>query len=218
VFFCLFSSDIFNKKILDMVHLVKLFVIITISLLVGCNKEKNKDTAFSLKTKPVDSVVLRNILSRLKNCGAYSSDSEFRSTTANNDSIAQIIAPLIDNGRELKGELLSLISNSPDWQTLEQNTKDTIINLTDEQLAHLSLAFSASHYSRQPGVIGSAIHDCVGVALGIAGLQSVFATLATTPSVSSAIGVLRWIGRRFASYAAAVWMIWDFWDCMSHFN
>lgn len=194
--------------------LILLFICISI-IFLSCEKETKKDVSFTLKTKPISSVVLKNIFVQLKNSDVYSTNLESRLTNLNNDSLVQIMAPLIENGRQLQAELVSFVSSSTDWNVLAQTTKDSIINMKDEQLAELSLAFFASQYSRQPSNWTNIIHNCVGVALGIAGLQAAFASLSTTPSISSAINILRWYGRRLVGYAAIVWMIWDFWDCMS---
>jgi hypothetical protein len=184
-------------------------------LLLGCKKETKEDIDFAFKTKPISSAVLKNVFIQLKNYGVYSTNLESRLINLNNDSLAQIMSPVIENGRQLHAELLSFVSNSADWYALAETTKDTIINMKDEQLAELSLAFFASQYSRQQSNWTTIIHNCVGVALGIAGLQAAFASLSTTPSISSAINILRWYGRRLVGYAAIAWMIWDFWDCMS---
>jgi threonine/homoserine/homoserine lactone efflux protein len=63
-----------------------------------------------------------------------------------------------------------------------------------------------------------AIHDCVGLALGVAGISSLIRNIATGPTIGSAIGILKWVGKRYLSYIGIAWMVWDFTSCMGHFD
>ena len=58
------------------------------------------------------------------------------------------------------------------------------------------------------------VHDCIGVALGIAGIKSAITGIFT---VEKGISLLRIMGRRYLSYIGIAWMIWDFSDCVSDF-
>jgi hypothetical protein len=200
-----------------MKYFIASFAVLFGLVLVSCNKETQKEVQYKLKTKPLDSVVLKSVLTQLKGSGIYASNTYSRTSNTNNADIAQIIEPLVENGRELQTELISFVSTSNDWDLLPQNAKDSITNMTDEQLADLSLAYAGTEQARLASDLSGAIHDCVGVALGLAGIKGLMTSLVTAPTVSTAIGILKWFGKRYLSYIGVAWMVWDFMDCMSHF-
>jgi hypothetical protein len=197
-----------------------LFIVCLLFSGISCKKTETSPSKIVLKTKPLDVAQLKSISNVLKSKEATISQNNNsernvrRLTKLDDQELHSIIEPLVINGRELQTELLTIISNSTEWQQLPESQQLEIINLSDEQLADLALTYGAVTY----GSVGDAIKDCVSTALGIRGIQHLAKSLVTGPSVSTAIGILKWIGGRYLSYIGVAWMIWDFVDCMSHFG
>jgi hypothetical protein len=197
-----------------------LLSVLTISILfVACQKSSIEESKFQLKTKPLSYETLSNISQKLKNRGFVNiqnsnvEKNSFKTESNSNTEIIEIIQPLIDNGRDLQIELIGFIESSNEWQSMSLIERNEITQMSDEQLADLSLLYSGL----QTNSISDAIKDCVSTALGISGLGNLAKSMFTAPTVSSAIGILKWVGKRYLSYIGVAWMIWDFTDCMSHF-
>ena len=116
----------------------------------------------------------------------------------------------------------------PEWDQLSDEDRNLILNINnDEQFTDLAIIFAYPEYNmqiqnlgtgNQPIAnkvdLGAAVHDCIGVALGIYGIKSLFTGIFT---VEKGISLLRILGRRYLSYIGIAWMIWDFTDCISDF-
>ncbi|MBS1755004.1 MAG: hypothetical protein JST34_13255 [Bacteroidetes bacterium] len=136
--------------------------------------------------------------------------------------IEQVLTPLIENGKILHNELVSNVTESKEWNSLPDEERNLILNVTNEQLSQLSFIYTISNpdieqQALKEGISVDIIKDCVGVALGLAGIKHLATTLVTAPTVSTAIGILKWVGKRYLSYLGVAWMVWDFIDCISHF-
>ena len=106
---------------------------------------------------------------------------------------------------------------------MSEDERDSIINITDQQRAQLSYIYALSNPDIEVQAVDAGINfdilrDCMGVALGIAGIKSLMTNLVTGPTVKTAIATLKWVGKRYLGYIGIVWMIWDFVDCVSHFT
>jgi hypothetical protein len=190
-----------------------LFISLILILTISCRKSTVTSEEFKLKTKPIELERMKLILNELKEAKVFNfkvdtKKSQSLNPTQNPDEqIAVIFEPLLMNGRELQTELLSIVENSSEWEQIPDADKQILLNLSNEQLVDLSITYS----------LGGAIHDCVGVALGFAGLRSLLTGMVTGPTVSTALGILKWVGKRYLSYIGLAWMVWDFMDCVSHF-
>ncbi|MBS1928195.1 MAG: hypothetical protein JST95_06355 [Bacteroidetes bacterium] len=136
--------------------------------------------------------------------------------------IEYALAPLIENGKILHNELVYNVTESKEWDSLSDEERNSIVYVNNIQLAQLSFIYTISNpdleqQALKEGISVDIIKDCVGVALGLAGIKHLATTLVTAPTVSTAIGILKWVGKRYLSYLGVAWMVWDFIDCISHF-
>jgi hypothetical protein len=202
---------------------------------LSCNKSEIANEKFKLKPGAVNIETLNQIIIKLKDKGAFNTRNEIAITSAQNTEleISKIIQPLVINGRQLHNELITYVSNTNEWAKLSDSERKSIFNMSDLEFANLSIVYSAAQAlnkmedaktsNNRRSIkslkidISSAIHDCVGVALGIYGIKGLLSSLVTGPSVSTAIGILKWAGKRYLSYIGIAWMIWDFSSCMSNF-
>jgi hypothetical protein len=169
---------------------------------------------FEISTSPVSLETLMEIVESIKN--------EEGTIIEDPNLIADALSPLVENGGVLHEELISHVSNSEEWLSMSPEEIDSIINITDIQRAQLSFIYALSNplieiQAVEAGISVDIIKDCIGVALGAAGIKHLVTTLVTAPTVSTAIGILKWVGKRYLSYLGVAWMVWDFIDCMSHF-
>jgi hypothetical protein len=189
----------------------------------GCNKieaPEIKVENIQLKTKPIQLETVNLIANKLKERGlltsqnvnmSLNSTSQFIPSTFSELQIIDIMEPLVNNGQQIQQELILAVAGTREWEALGENGQSELVNMSSQQLASLALLYSAID-------LGDAIHDCVGVALGVAGLSGLIRNIATGPTVSSAIGILKWVGKRYLSYVGIAWMVWDFTSCMGHFD
>lgn len=218
------------KRIFIFIFIMTLFVI------SSCKKsEVMTDLTtkpFQFKTQAISVETIKTIALQLKEKGVLKqrggseSFSSVRShsqnqllyegrTPVSEEEIATIIDPLVVNGRQLHSELVAYVLNSEEWNELTESERNEILFMSDGQLADLSLTYAGAI---QVNSLGDAIKDCVGVALGIRGLSSLLTQLVAAPTVKTAVGLLKFVGKRYLGYLAIGWMIWDFADCMSHFE
>ncbi|TAD82942.1 MAG: hypothetical protein EAY75_15680 [Bacteroidetes bacterium] len=183
----------------------------------GCKKDEIEfDSKFILHTKPLSREVLKNIVRELRIEGLErnaTGDRQRRTRMMSSQQLQTVLNPLVENGRALHQELIFNVSNSAEWLLLEPALKDSLVQLTDQDYALLSVLFSEAEIN-----LGGAIKDCVGVALGISGIKGILKGLTTAPTVSGAIALLKTMGKRYLNWIGVAWMILDFIDCMSHFE
>jgi len=189
----------------------------------GCNKieaPEIKVENIQLKTKPIQLETVNLIANKLKERGLLTSQNVNMSLNSTSQSIPStfselqiidIMEPLVNNGQQIQQELILAVAGTREWEALGENGQSELVNMSSQQLASLALLYSAID-------LGDAIHDCVGVALGVAGLSGLIRNIATGPTVSSAIGILKWVVKRYLSYVGIAWMVWDFTSCMGHFD
>lgn len=204
----------------------KILYLLIALITFSCNKSVEPNEKFELKVKPVSKETLERIYISLKNTNAFDSRERVNiikqlNTNSSNlrnleEDITNIIQPLVENGRQIHNEMLGYISGSEEWNTLSEQDKNTILNLSDPQLAALSFQY-VSVIQPNGGVNEAAIKDCVGVALGIHGLKTILTDIFVAPTISGTISLLKFMGRRYIGYIGIAWMVWDFYDCMSHF-
>lgn len=215
---------IFMEKNSNRFYLRLLFLVFSASVsFSGCSKidlPEKKIENIQLKTKPITLGTIKLIANKLNERGLLSSqyasmdlnsNSQFIPSSYSELSVMNIIEPLVNNGKQIQQELIMAVSNTEEWEALDENGQSELINMNNQQLASLALLYSVMD-------LRDAIHDCVGVALGIYGLNSLFRTLMTGPTVSSAIGILKWVGKRYLSYVGIAWMVWDFSSCIADFG
>jgi len=138
--------------------------------------------------------------------------------------VAELLAPLVVNGTQIHNEFKSAIYSSPDFTSLsvqEQNDiRDDIDLLTDQQLAQLSFAMNLEFYEREQQVSTDSwdsgrIRSCASFALGIQGIKTLITNTTTAGTVTTMIGALKHIGKRYLGWIGVGLMVWDFVDCMN---
>jgi hypothetical protein len=207
--------------------------IMALLVLSSCQKSESLKKApaetLQLKTQPLSIETIKQIAAKLKGRGLLKENSANQSVNTlgkqtqvsflmspnpGDDEIAEITGPLVTNGRTLHIELMASIVNTPEWDELTETEKGEMQNLTDQQAAELSFNYAVAKVA--PSVY-TVIHDCVGVALGLRGIGSLFAGLTATPTLGTAIGLLKFLGRHYLSWIGIAWMVWDFSNCVSDF-
>jgi hypothetical protein len=217
-----------NFKFIKMKKILLSVLTMSTLLFFACNRSSIDEPKFQLKTKPLSIETLKSISQELKDKGFVNNrnlnaenssiklnakNSSIKTESNSNAEIIEILQPLIDNGRNLHTELISFVQNSQEWQAMTLVERNEIIHMSDEQLADLSLIYSGVKAQS----IADAIHDCVGLALGVAGLRSIAMNLVSQPTVWATMEILKWVGKRYLGYIGVGIMLWDFADCMSHF-
>jgi hypothetical protein len=197
--------------------------LIAIVIFSGCNKIDTPDRKvenIQLKTKPIQLETIYLIANKLKERGLLASKNENMSLNSNSQfipstfselQIIDIMEPLVNSGQQIQQELIMAVENTREWEALGENGQSELVNMSNQQLASLALLYSAIN-------LEDAIHDCVGLALGVAGISSLIRNIAIGPTIGSAIGILKWVGKRYLSYIGIAWMVWDFTSCMGHFD
>jgi hypothetical protein len=189
----------------------------------GCNKieaPEKKVENIQLKTKAIELETIYQIANKLKERGLLASKNENMSLSSNSQfipsiflelQIIDIMEPLVNNGRQIQQELILAVSNTREWEALGENGQSELENMSSQQLVSLAILYSSVN-------LEDAIHDCVGLALGVAGIRGLIRNIMTGPTIGSAIGILKWVGKRYLSYVGIAWMVWDFTSCMGHFD
>lgn len=136
--------------------------------------------------------------------------------------IEQKLSPLVENGKLLQEELITKSQNSPEWTSLSQTEKYAIVNMSDNQLAELSLIYSMSLGEIKEGGLSQravdwgTIRSCLSGALGLGDLYYI---LVENPralmSAQGAIKALKHVGLRYLGWIGLGLAVWDFIDCVS---
>lgn len=141
------------------------------------------------------------------------------------DEIAMILDPLVSNGETIHNEYKEIIYNSSDFKSLPASDQEQITQeidlLTDQQLAELAFAVNLEYYVNQNNLnINSSsidwerVLDCASFAAGIRGIQELIANSVTASSVTTMIGALKHIGKRYLGWFGVAMMIYDFSNCL----
>jgi len=142
-------------------------------------------------------------------------------SSSQDSNISEILNPMIENGEEILNELKSAIYNSDlysDMTTSERATlQQEIDNLTNQQLVELSMNFNMSYYLQNnitSEIDIDLVMSCGAVAVGIVAIRDLFYNTIGAGSITSMIGALKHIGRRYLGWFGVAAMIYEFANCM----
>ena len=87
-------------------------------------------------------------------------DGSFLSLDYNDPEIERILNPLVENGRSIHRQLLTQIFSSSVAKTLSKEERETITNLSDQELVELSLMISIMQQTtdKSAGVFSNSNH------------------------------------------------------------
>lgn len=128
--------------------------------------------------------------------------------------IEGVLNPFVKNGRIIHQQLLDQINASPVWNTLSEDDKQSILSLSDQELAELSFIISVSNQITSTSVDGDRIRSCVAGVIGVGAVKELVKNTAALASAEVAAEVLILVGKRTLGWVALGWMIWDFYDCI----
>jgi hypothetical protein len=142
--------------------------------------------------------------------------------------IEQILNPLVENGRSIHRELLNQIFTSSVAKTLSEEEREKITNLSNQELAELSLMISIIQQTtdKSSGVFINVNHrinedvdwgrirSCASGALGVGVVNELVKNTAALASAEVAAEILILVGKRTLGWVALGLMVWDFYDCL----
>lgn len=175
---------------------------------------KNVKTENYVPPKGLDSNVLTQISQDLEKALGGRRNGPSFSINYSDPEIEGIMAPLVDNGRSIHAQLLNQINNSSVWNTLSEEDKQSILNLTDQELAELSFIISITNQIVTTDVDWERIKNCGSAALGVGVVKELVKNTAALASAEVASQILLLVGKRTLGWVALGWLIWDFYDCV----
>ncbi|SEG00747.1 hypothetical protein [Algoriphagus boritolerans] len=128
--------------------------------------------------------------------------------------IEGVLNPLVENGRDIHQQLLNQINTSPVWNTLSEEDKQSIICLSDQELAELSFIISVTNQITSTTADWDRIRSCASGALGIGVVNELVKNTAALASAEVAAEILVLVGKRTLGWVALGLVIWDFYDCV----
>ncbi len=163
------------------------------------------------KTKPLDIKVITEVSSYLKT--NYKKEDVFgdKLDLKGDFKYQNLMKPVIENGKMLHNEILSIVKGSKEWNDLSKEEQESFINYTDENFVGLSLAYSTSSYAR----FAPRVESCLAVAVGAVAIYDLIMNTAALGTVQTLIGAIRLIGRSYLGWLGVAAMIWEFSDCMN---
>jgi hypothetical protein len=206
-----------------------LFICSSFLILSSCEKD-NKITQNSLPLK--GTIDLSDNIPTKNEILAISSDvneikNQLREKSLN-DSVAEIkieesLQGLVENGENIKNDLINTLKSTNQYETLSDEDKFLINNLSDQQLAQFALFFYQEKISKtekanflpskQQVSETAVMRTCISTALGITGLTNLYFNAAKLATVDTAIAALKIIGQRYASWVGVGLMVYEFADC-----
>lgn len=128
--------------------------------------------------------------------------------------IEGVLNPLVENGRDIHQQLLNQINTYPVWNTLSEEDKQSIISLSDQELAELSFIISVTNQITSTTADWDRIRSCASGALGISVVNELVKNTAALASAEVAAEILVLVGKRTLGWVALGLVIWDFYDCV----
>ena len=195
-------------------------------LLIGCSKDhvapNEPDIDFSQLV--LDEKDFMSVISELEDYLSTSSKRYGAAGTVSrvdDSKISEILNPMLENGSEIVAELEAAIYQSDlynDMTTAEQQSfRQEINNLTAQQFVELSMNFNIGYYLENDTLSEvdiDLIMSCGAVAVGIVAIRDLFYNTIGAGSISSMIGALKHIGRRYLGWFGVAAMIYEFANCM----
>ncbi len=200
--------------------------LLCIFILTGCSDDyiEPNEPAIDMSQLVLDEKDFMSVISQLED---YLNTSSKRFGTsgsvsnAHDSNISQILNPMLENGEDILTELQGAIYRSDlyaDMTTAEkQSLAQEIDNLTEQQLVELSMNFNISYYLDNEilsEVDMDLIMSCGAVAVGIVAIRDLFYNTIGAGSITSMIGALKHIGRRYLGWFGVAAMIYEFANCM----
>jgi len=195
-----------------------------------------RNETFELKVKPLSQKQIQNIAKKLQKKKSKTTSTTNRIDVIEEvpiegevpitDDVAEIqdiLNPLVQNGRQIHSEIISKISISEDWISLTYEEKNSILNLTDDQLGELSLIYSTvniEEWQTEPiealRIDLGTIRSCLSGALGLGDLYYlVVENPRALLSANGALKILKHVGLRYLGWIGLGLAVWDFVDCVS---
>lgn len=128
--------------------------------------------------------------------------------------IEGVLNPLVENGRDIHQQLLNQINASPVWNTLSEEDKQSILNLTDQELAELSFIISTTNQVDVSNANGDRIISCLSAAVGAGAVRDLINNTAALASAQVASEILILIGRRTLGWIGVGLMVYEFTKCV----
>lgn len=142
------------------------------------------------------------------------------SSTSDSD-LSEILDPMVGNGEVILDGVHGVIYQSDFYANMtateQESLHQEIDQLTDPQLVELSLTFNAIYYSDD--IVASQIDmddimACLAVATGIAAIRDLYINTMAGGSITSMLGALKHIGRRYLGWIGVAGMIYSFAECL----
>lgn len=193
--------------------------------LLGCSKEDSipeiKNSAFNelkregkvfVETPPVNIEEIKYISSQLVTLYGKEAISSGL-IDADDENLKILLQPLLNNGRVLHNELINIITDTEEWNSLPLIERNAILNFDDSQYVELSLYTSIAAYGTS-SIDWDRVASCASLAFGIRGIQqSISAFVLNGATIDTVVGALRVIGRRYLGYIGVALIIYDFTNC-----
>lgn len=124
---------------------------------------------------------------------------------------------MVEKGENIQEQLIAALKSSNQYNDLSDADKALITNLSDQQLAQLSLFYiqdeNVNIREKAMPQISSIVRNCLSTALGIGNIYGLIRNTSQLATVEGAFAAIRLIGARYANWIGVGLMVYDFADC-----
>lgn len=208
----------------------KLLLMLLVLFLFSCQKENTVSMQSSeIIELKVDRLALKDLIliaESLEKKGLISNNYyhfDKKVEESNNDILIDIVFPLIEIGDQIHSELINQIIGSPDWQSLSECDRESIISMSDIQKAQLAFIYIDvidPDFNNPILISDNAIdreraQSCLLAALGISAINDIIAGTGGLLTVQSSVQLLKTIGKRYLGYIGLAYAVYEFVNCVS---
>lgn len=194
-----------------------IIAIITTLLNTSCSKEEiSNPENFDLSSKVLKFEEIEKIAVEVSGIQNRLSTSRVDEATAEAE-IREAMLPLIENGQTLHNVIINQIDFSDPSLELTVDEINHIDNMSEQELAQLSLIFSTAYNNKIAGADIDMVMNCLGAALGINEVYGLINNTAQLATVEGTKKLVKLIIRRYVGWIGVAVAVYSFSNCMGYF-
>lgn len=194
-----------------------IIAIITTLLNTSCSKEEiSNPENFDLSSKVLKFEEIEKIAVQVSGIQNRLSTSRVDEATAEAE-IREAMLPLIENGEVLHNVIINEIDFSDPSLDLTSEEINHIDNMTEQELAQLSLVFSTAYNNNTTQADIDMVMNCLGAALGINEVYGLINNTAQLATVEGTKKLVKLIIRRYVGWIGVAVAVYSFSNCMGYF-
>jgi hypothetical protein len=194
-----------------------IIAIITTLLNTSCTKEETSNPEnFNLSSKVLKFEDIEKIAVQVSGIQNRLSTSRVDEATAEAE-IREAMLPLIENGEVLHNEIISQIDFSDPNLELTEEEINHIDNMSEQELAQLSLIFSTAYNNNIARADYDMVMNCLGAALGINEVYGLINNTAQLATVEGTKKLVKLLIRRYVGWIGVAVAVYSFSNCMGYF-